>query len=61
MASSACGKFLQFGCGDDSDDLGNGNTDGKGNFWIVIFIIAMILLLLLLLLLPQHMAATNSI
>lgn len=31
MASSSCGK-LQFGCGDDNGDFGNGNTDGKGNF-----------------------------
>lgn len=32
MASSSCGKLFQFGCGDDNDDFGNGNTDGKGNF-----------------------------
>ena len=28
--SSACGKFLQFGCGDE--DTGNGNTSRKRKF-----------------------------
>lgn len=32
MVSSACGK-LQFGNGDDNDDIGNDNTDERRSFY----------------------------
>ena len=56
MVSSPCGKFPQFGCGDDNPNFSHGNTDGGINVFVFIVIITVMLLFLL-----QQMAATNSI